>query len=155
ALELRMRSDGTGFAKYHATTDLVLFNTTEQQTGIVTGFTLIQQLTEHLDTRYGGVQRSLLQTYDLDSLTYLDTAPFDTTRSIGTATCDRKYVFDGQQESLIDRTGRQRDIAVDGSHQLVDLADPFFFAGQRARSGTLDDRGVVTVETIRGQQLAD
>src|SRR5579872_3204066 len=74
ALELGVRSDGTGFAKDHTTTDLGLFNTTEQQTGIVTGFTLIQQLTEHFNTGYGGAQRGILQTNDLDGFTHLDTA---------------------------------------------------------------------------------
>jgi hypothetical protein len=53
-LELGMRSDRTGFAKHHPAADLVLFNTTQQQTGIVTSFTLIQQLAEHFDTRYRG-----------------------------------------------------------------------------------------------------
>ncbi|HVU94949.1 MAG TPA: hypothetical protein VHE34_06975 [Puia sp.] len=154
-LELGVRSDGAGFAKNHTTTDLGLFNTTEQQTGIVTSFTLIQQLTEHFNTRYRGAQRSILQTNDLDSFTYLDTATLDTTRSNRTTTRDGEDVFNRHQEGLINRAGRQRDVAVDSCHQLVDRLDPLVFTSQGARCRTLDDRGVVTIETIRGQQLTD
>ena len=154
-LELGVRSDRAGFAKDHAATDLGLFNTTEEQTGVVTSFTLIEQLTEHFNTRDGRAKRSILQTNDLDGFTHLDTATLDTTRSNGTTTRDGEDVFDRHQEGLVNRTGRQRNIAVDSSHQLVDLLNPLVFTSQGASCRTLDDRGVVTIETIRAQQFAD
>src|SRR6478672_206769 len=51
--EFSVWSDRSWFAKYHTSADLVLFNTTEQKTCVVTSFTLIEEFTEHFNTCYG------------------------------------------------------------------------------------------------------
>ena len=50
SFELRVRFNLTGLTKNHTTFDFVLVDTTEQQTYVVTSFTLIQQLAEHFNT---------------------------------------------------------------------------------------------------------
>ena len=52
SFEFRVRFNLTWFTKNHTTFDFVLVDTTEQQTYVVTSFTLIQQLAEHFNTSY-------------------------------------------------------------------------------------------------------
>src|SRR5690606_16616579 len=73
-----VRCNGTGLADYHTTTDLGFLNTAEQQTGIVSGFTFIQQFFKHFNTGNGRRKRLVHQTNDLNSFTYFDTATLDT-----------------------------------------------------------------------------
>ena len=44
---------------------------------------------------------------------------------------------------------------VNGIHQLIDSANPFRIAGERACSRTLDNRRVIAVIIVLGKQLAD
>ena len=154
-LEFGVRSDRSWFAKHHPTTDLGLFNTTEQQTCIVTGFTLIEQFTEHFNASNRRSQRSFHQTNDLDAFTNLDAASFDTTRSNGTTAGNGKYVFNRHKEWQINRAGRQRDISIHSIHQIVNRFYPFCFASECAGRRTLNDRRIVTVETVGSQQIAN
>src|SRR5689334_20864917 len=54
--EVSMRSDRSWFAQNHTTTNLILFNTTKQQTGVVTSFTFVEQFLEHFNTGNGRSQ---------------------------------------------------------------------------------------------------
>src|SRR5258708_18587577 len=152
-LEFSVRSDRAWFAKNHTTTDLGLFNTTEQQTCIVTGFPPIKELTEHFNPCNSRGQRSFHQTYDLDTFTYLDNASFDTTGSNSTTAGDREHIFNRHQERQINRAPRHGNVAFNSCHHLVYRPYPFFFAGQRAGSRTLDDRRVISVKSIRCQLI--
>src|SRR4029079_18540859 len=106
---------------------LVLFNTTEQKTCIITSFTLIEELTEHFNTCNGRTERCILQTYDLDSFTHFNTTSFDTACSNCTTASDREYVFNTHQEWLINRTWRQRNVSIYSFHQFIDCFHPFVF----------------------------
>ena len=92
---------------------------------------------------------------DLDFVTDVDDATLDTTGCDRAATGDGEDVFDGHQERLVDGALRQRDAAVDGVEELVDLADPRLVALERLERRTLDDRGVVARELVLVEQLAD
>ena len=78
-----MRFNLAGLTKNHTTFDFVRVDTTEQQTYVVTSFTLIQQLAEHFNTSY---KRLLVftQTEDFNFVTYMDNTSFDTTSSYST-----------------------------------------------------------------------
>ena len=43
--------DRTGFCDNHTTTDFVLVDTAEQQTHVITSFTIVEDLAEHFHTR--------------------------------------------------------------------------------------------------------
>ena len=86
-LELRVRLNLTRVAKNHTTFDFVLVNTTEQQTYVIAGFTLIQQFAEHFNTG----NNSLLiftETEDFNFVTNLNNTSFNTASSNSTTTSD-------------------------------------------------------------------
>ena len=69
---------------------------------------------------------------------------------------DREHVLDRQQERLVDRTRRRRDIAVDRRHQFADrvLADLLVLVLQGGNRRTLDHRDVVARILVLRQKLA-
>ena len=62
SLELLEGLDLTRMAEHHTALDLVLINTAEQQTNVVTSLTLIEQLAEHLDAGDHGGLRLVVET---------------------------------------------------------------------------------------------
>ena len=87
SLEFRVGFYLSRVADYHTTFDFVLVDTTEQQTYVVTSFTLIQQLAEHFNTSYNRLL-VFTQTEDFNFVTYMDNTSFDTTSSYSTTTSD-------------------------------------------------------------------
>ena len=154
-LELGVRSDRTRLGDYHTALNLLLVDTAEQQTYVVAGLALVEQLAEHLDARAGRREGLLLKTYDLDGIAYVDDTGFDTARYDGTAAGDREHVLDRHQERLLVLTRRNGDIFVNGSHQLHDLLLPLRLAVQAAKCGTADDGSVVAIVLILGKQVAN
>jgi len=152
SFELGVRLDLTRFAEYHTTLDLVLVDTTQQQTYVITGFTFIQDLAEHFNARYN---RLLIftQAQDFYFVTYLDNTSLDTTRGDSTTTCDREHVLNRHQERFINITRRQRNPSVTSIHQLHNLLFPLCNTIQSAKSRTLDERSVVTIEIVSRQQF--
>src|SRR6188768_416220 len=98
AFEVSVRSDRTWFANNHTTTDLSFFNTTKQQTCVISSFTFVKQLAEHFHTCYSRSQWSWNQSYDLNTFTNFNTTSFNTTSSNSTTTSNREYVFNRHQE---------------------------------------------------------
>ena len=74
-------------AEHHTTLDLVLVDTTEQQTNVITSLTLVKDLTEHLDTSYNRLL-VLAKTEQLNLITNVDDTSLNTTSSNSTTTCD-------------------------------------------------------------------
>ena len=154
-LELGVRSDRTRLGHNHTALNLLLVDTAEQQTYVVAGLALVEQLAEHLDTGAGRRQRLLLQTDDLDGIAHVDDTGFDTARYDGTAAGDREHVLDRHQERLLVLTLRDGDILVDSVHELHDLLFPLSLAVQTAEGRTADDGGVVAVVLVLRKQVAD
>ena len=84
----------------------------------------------------------------------MDNTRFDTTGSNGTTTRDREHVFDRHEEGLIDVTWRQWDPGVNSIHQFHDLIFPLSFPVEGTESRTTDNRSVVAVEFVAGEELA-
>ena len=155
SLELGVRSDRTRFSDNHTALNLFLVDTAEQQTYVVTGLALIEQLAEHLHTRTSRSQRLLLQTDDLNGITYVDNTGFDTARNHGTTAGDREYVLDRHQERLLVLALRNRNIVINRIHQLHDLVFPLSLAVQTTQCGTTDDRSVVAIVVVFAQQITN
>ena len=155
SLKLGVRSDRTRFGNDHTALNLLLVDTAEQQTYVVAGLTLVEQLAEHLDTGAGRSQGLLLETYDLNGITYVDDTGLDTARYDGTTAGDREYVLDRHQERLLVLTLRDRNIGVDSIHELHDLVLPLRLAVQAAECGTTDNGRVVTVVLVFRKQVAN
>ncbi len=85
----------------------------------------------------------------------MDNTRLDSTCSNGTTSRDREDVFNRHQEVFIDIARRQRNPSVNLIHQFNDLFNPFRFKVQATEGRTADNRGVVAVETVECQQVAD
>ena len=153
SLEFRVGFYLSRVADYHTTFDFVLVDTTEQQTYVITSFTFVEDLTEHLNTGYN---RFLVgtQTQDLYLVAYFYTTGLDTTRSNSTTTSNREYILNRHQEGFINITRRQRNPSIYGIHQLHDFLFPFGFTVQGTEGRTTDDRCVVTIIFIGVEQLS-
>ncbi len=80
SLELAVGLNNSRVADYHTTLDILLVDTTEKKTYVVTGFTLIEELAEHLNTGNNRLEVST-KTHNLNFVTYLNNTSFDTTGS--------------------------------------------------------------------------
>ncbi len=93
--------------------------------------------------------------HDLDVRVDGEGAALGATRDDGATTGDREDVLDGHEERLVLVADGLRDGLVDRVHELDDLLDPLLVALERLEAGDLDDGGVVAVEVLAGEQLAD
>ena len=64
--KLLVAGNRAGFCKNLTTNDLSSLNTTKQSTDVITSLSLIQKLTEHLDTGYNGLLLVFLNTKDFN-----------------------------------------------------------------------------------------
>src|SRR5690606_3860320 len=154
SLEFRVRRNCAGLTNNHTPADLVLFNTAQQQTYVVTSFPTIEDLTEHFNSGYSRAEVFSAHTQKLHRLTGLDHTALDTTCGNGSTTGNGEYVFHRHEEILIDQTNRKRNVFVYSLHQLFNFLYPLGFAIQRAQGRSPDNRNIVTGEIVRRQQFA-
>src|SRR5206468_2522378 len=99
-VKLSVRSDGTRLSQNLAAFDVIALDTAEQNTGIVTGLTLVKRFLECFDTGYDRLL-GRADTDDFNFVVNLDDSRFNTAGSNGTTTLDGKDVFDRHQERLV------------------------------------------------------
>src|SRR6201991_4701496 len=116
ALEVGVRRGGAGLHDDLTALDVLTLDTTQQQTDVVTGLALVEQLAEHLHTGDRGLGAGRLDADDLDFLVHVDHAALDTPGDDRATTGDREYVLDRHQERLVGLADRVRDRLVDGVH---------------------------------------
>jgi hypothetical protein len=151
SLEVIVGSYSAGLAENHTTLDFVLVNTTEEETNVIAGFTLIEELAEHLDAGNDSLL-VLTKTEELNFVTYVNDTSLDTAGSNSTTTSDREYVLNRHQEGLVESTGRKLNPVVNSVHQLHDLVFPLSNTIQGAEGRTTDERGVI-FELILSQEV--
>ena len=105
-----MRSDRTRFSNNLTSLDVLLVDTTEKKTNVVSSLTLIKKLTEHLDTSYSGSSRSVTETNELNSVVNVDSTSLDTSGNYCTTTCDREDILDRHKEWFLVLTNRNRNV---------------------------------------------
>jgi hypothetical protein len=154
--ELLLGLDLAGNGDDHTTADILTLNTTEQETGVVTGTRLLAGLLEGLDVGDLGLDGRAALADELDFLVPLQDTALDTARNDGTTTGNGEDILDGHEEGLFGVTGGCRDPGIDGLKELIDLGltNLGLAALERAESGTHDDGCLVTLEAVAGQQLA-
>src|SRR5699024_2645029 len=128
---------------------------TQEQTDVVTGLTLVEELAEHLHTGDGGGLLLFLDANDVNGLVDVDDTALDTAGDDGAATGDREDVLDRHQEGLVGVTLGLGDEAVHGTHELQDGVDPLLLALEGLQSGDLRHRGVVAGELVVTEELAN
>ncbi|SAS53375.1 Uncharacterised protein [Klebsiella pneumoniae] len=152
--ELGVRVDGARLSQYLTTFDFFTFDTTQQNTYVLTSTAFVQQFAEHFNASTGGF-RGFFDTNDFNFFTYFDDTALNTTGNNGTTTGDGEYVFDRQQERLVNRTLWFRDIGIQVASQFDDFRFPLCVAFQRFQSRTTNDRGVVAREIVLRQQFTN
>ncbi|SAT34428.1 Uncharacterised protein [Klebsiella pneumoniae] len=152
--ELGVRVDGARLSQYLTTFDFFTFDTTQQNTYVLTSTAFVQQFAEHFNASTGGF-RGFFDTNDFNFFTYFDDTALYTTGNNGTTTRDGEYVFDRQQERLVNRTLWFRDIGIQVASQFDDFRFPLCVAFQRFQSRTTNDRGVVAREIVLRQQFTN
>jgi hypothetical protein len=107
--------------------------------------TLIQFLVEHFDTSNDSLLRGL-QTDDFDFFTDLNHTALNTASRNGTTTLNGQHVLDGHQEWRIGQTLGERNVGVDGFHQVVNrlFTQRSVFAFKSLEGRTANDGNFVT-----------
>src|SRR4029079_12545127 len=142
-VEVGVRGRRAGLDHDHAALDVLALGTAKQQTDVLTGLALVEQLAEHRDAGHGALLRALADADDLDLLADLDDAALDTTGDDGATTGDREDVLDGHQEGLVGLALRGRDVLVDRVHELEHGGAPLLVAVQRREGSDLHHGDVV------------
>src|SRR5450759_3492483 len=117
--ELGVGLDRTRLRENLATLDVVALDTAQEATDVVAGAAFIEQLLEHLDAGDDNLA-GVADTDDLDFIADLDDAALDAPRGHGATALDAEDVFDRHQEGLVDGALRDRDVAVDRIHKVLD-----------------------------------
>ena len=152
SLELLVRLDNAGVSNHHTALDFSLVDTTEEETYVVTSFTLIKELAEHFNA---GNHRLLVftKTEDLNFITDLNDTGFYTTGSNSTTASDREHVFNRHQEGLIAVAFGFLNPIVNSIHELEDAFFPLGNTIQAAESRTTDDGSIFFEVVLRKEIL--
>src|SRR5438067_5679005 len=158
-VEFRVRLHRAGLRDDLAALDVLALQASQEQADIVARLALVEELAEHLHARDDGLLR-LSDPDDLDLFADLDRAALGPAGRDGAATLDAEDVPDRHEEGLDLGADRGRDVGVDGVHEVEDALEL-----ARAEVGRLgleslerraaDDRSIVAVGLVLGQQLAD
>lgn len=153
--ELGVGLDGAGGDDDHATLDVLAADTTEEQTGVVTGAGLLAGLLEGLDIGDLGLDDLGTLADNLDFLVALEGTTLDTARSDGTTAGDGEDILNGHEEGLVEVTLGGRDPVVDSLHEGIDLLNTDFgaLAIEGAEGRAHDDGGLIAVEAVAGEKL--
>ena len=154
SLKLRVRLHGARSADDHTTLQLILVNTTEQDTYVVTCLTTGGHiLLEGLHAGYGRLQAISTETDDLYSVTGLDATGLYTAGSYGTTTGDGEDILDRHEERLVQLVLGSGDILIDSIHQVHNGVDPLLLAVEGAESRAVDDGGIVAIVVVLREQI--
>ena len=153
-VKLGVRSDATFFSDNLTTLEVVFLKTTHEETNVVTSTTFVEQLTEHLDV----CNRGKLGVADTDNFNFfhlVNDTTLNPTGSNGATTFNGEHVFDRHEEVKINGTLRLRNVAIYSIHQLKDVCLLLFVAFSGPKSGTHDNRNVVTRVVIHAEKLTN
>ena len=141
SLESSVGLDNTGVGDNHTTLDFLLVDTTEEETYVVTSFTLIEELAEHFHTSYNRLL-VFTETEDLNFVTNLNDTSFYTTCSNSTTTSDREHVFNRHQEGLIAIARRLLNPFVNSVHEVHYAFNTLSITVECTECSTADDRSI-------------
>src|SRR5699024_927070 len=109
--EIRVRLNAAGLSQYLTTLNIFATRTTQQHPDVITRFTLIKKLAEHLNTRARRFDR-ITNANNLKLIAYFNNTALNTTRYHRTAPRDREHVLNGHQERTINRTLWRRNVLI-------------------------------------------
>ncbi len=151
SLETFVRSDNSRVSNHHTTLHILLVDSTEEKTYVVTSHTFRKNLTEHLNTSNDRLS-IFTKTKELNFVTYLHNTSLDTACSHCTTTCDREHILNRHQEWLINITNRLLNPSVASIHEFHHLVFPLWNTIQSTKSRTADDRSL-RLEVILSEKI--
>ena len=137
-----MRSDNSWVSDNHTTLNILLVDTTEEQTYVITSLTFVKNLAEHFNTCYNRLS-VFTKTEELNFVTYLYDTSFDTTCCYSTTTCDREHVFNWHQEWLINVANWFLNPSVASIHQFHNLSFPFWNTVECTKGRATDEWSLI------------
>ncbi|OPY60321.1 MAG: hypothetical protein A4E62_03199 [Syntrophorhabdus sp. PtaU1.Bin002] len=148
-LVFRMRRNRTRGRDHHAAFQFVLVDTAQQQTDVVAGNALVQNLLEHFHARHHGLFLQA-QTDDLNLVVDLHASAFHAAGTHGAATLNRKHIFNRHQERLVHIALRRREIRIHRVHQVHDalVGHRILIIIQRLQRRPADNRYLIAREII-------
>ncbi len=158
--ELGVGVNGAGLAKYLTSFDVGSLNATEKCADVVACFSVIEDLSEHLDTGNNSLCSLFGKTYDLYFLTGLQLASLNSTCSNGATACDGEYVLNRHKEGLICLSVGSGDVGVNSIHKFLDrsvygIVRILGIAAESLVCRTLDDGDLIAGELILVECLTD
>src|SRR5664280_2609028 len=117
--ELGVGLDRARLGENLATLDVVALDAPQEAADVVAGSAFVEELLEHLDAGDDDLA-GRADTDDLDFIADLDDAALDATGGHGATALDAEDVLDRHDEGLVDRALRDRDVAVDRIHEVLD-----------------------------------
>ena len=112
-----MRRNASRLCQHLSAFDILAFGAAQEDSDIVAGLPFIKQLAEHFDARRDRLL-SGFKTDDFNFLADFDDTALDTTGNDGAATANRKNIFDGHNERLINFANRFLNEGIDCVHEL-------------------------------------
>lgn len=111
---------GSNVAEHLSTLDVLLLDTTEKGSEVVSGLTTCELLVEHLDSCAGGLDGLAVRTKtnDLQLVSDVEDSLLDGSSHDSTTTRDGEGSLDGHDEGLVEHSGRIGKVLVDGLAQL-------------------------------------
>ena len=154
ALEVGVRGYRTRCNNNLATLYVFTLGTAKKKTTVLAGPCLVELLVEHLDTGHGRLL-SGANTHNLDIRVDLQRATLSTAGHNGSTTSNREDVLHGHQERLVLVADGVWNAVVHGGHELHDLVTPGGVSFESLEAGHANNRSVVAVEALAGEQLAN
>ena len=152
--ESGVRSNRPRLSKHLPPADFFTPDIAEEHSDVIAGTAFVKSLPEHFKTgTYSG--NSMADAYNFNRVANPDDASLNTPGYHSTATGNREYVFNRQQERMINITNRFRNVAVHGLGQFIYLFNPLLLAIQSTQSGTADYRGLITGITVVGKKITN
>ena len=132
--EVSVRSDRTRFSDNLTTSNILLVDTTEKKTYVITSLSLIKEFTEHLDTCYDCLLRLVAETNDFCRIVNVDSTCLNTSCNNSTTTSDREDVLDRHKEWFLVLTNRKRNICINSVHKFHYLLFPLRLSVKSTKS---------------------
>jgi hypothetical protein len=139
----------------HSALDILTLNTTEEETGVVTGHGRLARLLESLNVGNLGLDDVLTLADNLDLGITLQGTTLNTTGSDSATTWDGENILNSHQEWLVQVTLWSWDPFINSLHQFVNLrlTKLWLAALKRAKGRAHDDWSVITLETVGAKKL--